>query len=260
MICYRSWKDFELGLKQHKTIDDALQRQMNEEVLKRLLICVQFLGAQSLAFRGDSEELFQPNNGNFLKLIESIAKFDPILREHLRRIQCEETRSHYLSSRIQNELIILLSEAVKENILSMIREAKYFSIIIDCTPDKSYVEQMTIIFRFVVKVNGKFEIKEHFMGFVVANDATGEGLTKTILKAIDALGLSLSNCRSNMKGKHVGVQARIREIEPRAFYVPCSSHSLNLVINDGAQCSQYALSFFESVQSIYNFFSRSNIR
>ncbi|KAK4876332.1 hypothetical protein RN001_012754 [Aquatica leii] len=31
-----------------------------------------------------------------------------------------------------------------------------------------------------------------------------------------------------MRGEKSGVQTRIRNINPRAFYVPCSSHSLNL--------------------------------
>lgn len=41
---------------------------------------------------------------------------------------------------------------------------------------------------------------------------------------------------SNMKRKQSGVQKRVGDINPRAFYVPCSAHSLNLVVNDAALC------------------------
>ena len=62
---------------------------------------------------------------------------------------------------------------------------------------------------------------------------------------------------SNMKGKNIGMQKRILDINPSAFYVLCSSHSLNLVVNDAAKASEYAVSFFSLVEKIYNFFPAS---
>ncbi|XP_076902530.1 uncharacterized protein LOC143557307 [Bidens hawaiensis] len=55
-------------------------------------------------------------NGNFLGLVEMLEEFDPVIKEHVRRIINDE-----------------------------IKEAKYYSIILDCTPDSSHQEQMTII-------------------------------------------------------------------------------------------------------------------
>ncbi|XP_065667711.1 uncharacterized protein LOC136088003 [Hydra vulgaris] len=63
-----------------------------------------------------------------------------------------------------------------------------------------------------------------------------------------------------MKGIHSGVHKRIRDINPRAFFVPCSAHSLNLMVCDAAKSSSKAVSFFGLVQEVYNFFSGSNIR
>lgn len=63
------------------------------------------------------------------------------------------------------------------------------------------------------------------MGFLKTIDTTGKGLIEMILNEIDNLGLSIHNCRgqgydngSNMKGKNSGVQKRILDIEPRAFF------------------------------------------
>jgi len=69
--------------------------------------------------------------------------------EHLRKIRDNETHVHYLGKDIQNELIQLLSNAIKQKNSSIARDAKYFSIILDCTPDAGHVEQMTMIIRFV---------------------------------------------------------------------------------------------------------------
>jgi hypothetical protein len=61
---------------------------------------------------------------------------------------------------------------------------------------------------------------------------------------------------SNMRGEHNGVQKSILDINPRAFYVPCNSHSLNLVVNDATKYNIYTVSFFNIVQQLYVFFRR----
>ena len=66
-------------------------------VVERIIHIIQYLSRQCLAFRGSSKNLFQNDNGNFLKLIETIAKFDPIMSEHLHRVQTSEKKNitHY---------------------------------------------------------------------------------------------------------------------------------------------------------------------
>lgn len=54
----------------------------------------------------------------------------------------------YFSKIIQNKLINVLGNVVREQITSKIRKAKYFSIILECTPDISHTEQISVTFRF----------------------------------------------------------------------------------------------------------------
>ncbi|XP_073039240.1 uncharacterized protein [Primulina eburnea] len=65
---------------------------------------------------------------------------------------------------------------------------------------------------------------------------------------------------SNMKGRHKGVQKRLLEMNPRAFYTPCGCHSLNLALCDMANCCPKAISFFRVIQRIYTLFSSSTKR
>lgn len=273
--CHKKWVELSSRLKSHKTIDQENQKIVEAEtrhwrsVLERLIAIVHFLGQQCLPFRGTKEVLYHHNNGNFLKLVELIAKFDDVMSDHLMRLAkaSQPRQTHYLSKDIQNELISLLSNAIKSQIMSMLKEAKYYSIIVDCTPDVSHVEQMSLTIRFVNCEPGSIKIQEHFIGFVPLEKTTGAALTERILNLLSIMNIPLENMRgqgydngSNMKGKNVGVQKRILELNSRAFFIPCTSHSLNLVVNDAAEASTIGVAFFDTLQKLYVFFSASTHR
>ena len=62
-------------------LESQLSRQVEkwQSILKRILHVVLFLGERGLAFRGSIERIGDSRNGNFLGLLELLAKFDSLL-------------------------------------------------------------------------------------------------------------------------------------------------------------------------------------
>lgn len=277
IMAFNSWKECEAGLATNKTVDAHFQKMLKAEterwkqVFFRIVQCVKFLAKQCIAFRGDTQRLNDPNNGNFLQLIETIATFDPIMSDHLlRHSQCPKAKGiHYLSSDIQNDILSALATCITDAILAQVRQSRYYSIIVDCTPDLSHKEQLSIILRYVhfSKDSSQFEILEKFLTFAEVLDKTGKGISDLVIQLLATAELDVANMRgqgydngSNMAGKNIGVQKRISDINPRAFFVPCACHSLNLVLNDAANCSGEVFGFFSIVNELYVFFSGSTNR
>lgn len=141
-------------------------------------------------------------------MIELLAKFDAVLNEHINSFINKNNRKLFLNHPFQNEIICALASNVRKTIINKIKRAKYYSLILDCTPDISHLEQMSVIIRIVDRQDENVEIVEHFINFIVVNDTTGNGLTESIKNEFMKQDLLLSNCRgqsydtgSSMKGK-----------------------------------------------------------
>ncbi|KAL5127883.1 Zinc finger MYM-type protein 1 [Glycine soja] len=270
IINMTKWIELEKRLTTKQTIDKHIQEQINKEkehwekFILRIIAIVKYLSKNNLSFRGTNEKIYEKGNGNFLSLIEMLAEFDPIMQEHVRRIKSNETCNHFLSNTKQNELIEMIAFQVKKSIIEKVNDAKYFSVILDCTPDVSHQEQMNLILRCVDTSKSPIKIEEYFLEFLKVDDTSGKCLFNELVNVLNKYGLNIDDIRgqgydngSNMKGKNQGVQRRLLDINLRAFYTSCGCHNLNLVLCDMASSSPRAISFVRVLQRIYSLFASS---
>ncbi|XP_055771271.1 uncharacterized protein LOC129847549 [Salvelinus fontinalis] len=85
-----------------------------------------------------------------------------------------------------------------------------------------------------------------------------------ILKRLEELNIPFEDCRgqsydngANMRGTNKGIQAKLLEINPRALFVPCGAHTLNLVVADAVKSSVDATGYFGILHKLYTLFSAS---
>ena len=118
------------------------------EILQSVIAVIKFLSKQNLPFRGHREDSNSRNQGNFLETLKLLSNYSAVINEHIFGTQLSKKGMiTYLSPAIQNELIELLNKKVKHLILEEIKTAKYFSILLDSTPDVSHIDQMAFIAR-----------------------------------------------------------------------------------------------------------------
>ncbi|XP_065672106.1 zinc finger MYM-type protein 1-like [Hydra vulgaris] len=217
----------------------------------------------------DCQHIYDPDNGNFLGIIELLSKYDPILSEHVKKVHESQLNKkrlqvHYLSTRIQNELIELCGSFVQTKIIEEIQNTKYFSIVVDATPDCSHKEQTTFIICYIKIDGSKFSIEERFLYFDDYSKKTGKEIAARILHVLTLLNIDFKLCTGqaydngpNMAGKYKGVQAVLLEENPNCMFASCGNHTLNLVGVDCAESCKEAILYFGIVQQMYNFFSSS---
>ena len=204
----------------------------NKKILTSIVKTVLFCASNNIPLRGHSAD-----KGNFMKLLQfRMDAGDEALKKHFTQMA---GNAKYTSPTIQNQILGIASTMVVEEIVAEANES-FISVVADESCDISGKEQLSIVLRYTKddKVN------ESFTGFVAISSVSAESISAAILAYLSRIGVDLRKLvgqgydgASTMAGYVSGVQKRIRKKYPRAIFVHCAAHCLNLVINDQSRVS-----------------------
>lgn len=216
----------------NRSVASQLNEQLDSDMkkarlaLETIFTTVQFLCRQGLAIRGHEDV-----NSNFVQLLELRKNDVPELKDWLGRSGYKWT-----SHDIQNEIIDLLGKSVLRKVLASIKRTEHFSIMVDETSDSSIREQVSFCIR---TVDDSLIINEDFIGLYETPNTESQTLFSILKDVFARLDLSMDNLRgqcydgaSNMRGKFKGLKKLVLDIQPKARYVHCTAHSLNLAVVD----------------------------
>ena len=102
------------------------------------------------------------------------------------------------------------------------------------------------------------DVHKDCLGLYTTNADT---ITKLILDSLTRFNHPINRCRgqccdgaSNMCGRHTGVATQIQRVEPKALYIHCMAHSLNLAIQDTCQSFSVMSEAFDIVLELSKVF------
>ena len=248
------WKDATIAFKKHESSDchkealhvsivlpeacpdvgemlssqHAQQKKQNRDCLLKIVSNLKFLARQGIALRGDGGDA----DSNFIQLMKMSARDDPYLAEWL-----QKKTNKYVSHDVQNELLKVMALSVLREISDAIQESSFYSIMCDECTDASNKEQLVICIRWIS--NSDLEVHEDVIGLYAIDNISASTIVHVIKDALVRMNLGLSRCRgqcydgaSNMSGPRSGVAKQLRDEEPRALYLHCHGHALNLAAGD----------------------------
>lgn len=216
-------------------MDSAKEANINENrhILKCVAETVLYCGRQCIALRGSAEKQHSTGNpGNFLALMKLLANHDEKLKQHMEKPKLKNAT--YLSPQSQNEMIDVIGKhMIQAKIVEEVKHAQIYTVLADEVTSHN-VELMPMCVRFVDKY---LNIREELLEICTLPRITGRHISTAIKDVLSHLSIEIADCRgqgydgaSNMSSENVGVQALIKKDAPKAVYMHCNGHCLNLVI------------------------------
>ncbi|GBL85635.1 hypothetical protein AVEN_193102-1 [Araneus ventricosus] len=159
----------------------------------------------------ESESIdYGPHSGNFLSLLALVGNHDEVIA---RRIRHGPGNAKYTHHSVQNALLDIMADEVKNKIFEEMQAAEYFAILADEPKDLSKKEQLSIAVRYLYDGN----IHEEFLCIEELETLDAEGLSSKIINVMKDR-VNFQNCigqaydgASVVSGKHAGVNAIIKD-------------------------------------------------
>lgn len=258
------WKERESRRKNASEISTQLSKNAIEKrqyYVKSLIRVVKFLASNELPFRGDWDNNTNSESGLFTNLLEYTLQTDEKLKTCLDVIP---QNAMYTSPDVQNELIAIMAELVRKQIVEEVNSSDGFTLLVDGTKDRNNNEIISIAVRYVVGSTPK----ESLLSFEKSDSLCARPIADFVIAKLTEFGVELSKMISQcydganvMKGDYNGIQTIVQQKLNRIIpYVHCFNHRLHLVVIAAIEKINAPSLFFGEIKMLYNFFRRWKVK
>lgn len=183
------WKEKEMRMKTSNEVSSIVCQSVLEKrqyYISSVIDVVKFLVKNELAFRGNWDKLNDVEDGLFMNLFLYTIEHDDKLKS------CHSimpNHAKYTSPDIQNELINILADSVRQDIVNDVNKSTYFTFFLDGTKDKERREILSIGVRYL---KGG-EVIESLLGFEECKALDAKSQASTAINALKSYGIKYLN-------------------------------------------------------------------
>lgn len=210
------------------------EKEVNTKMIRKITTSICYLAKQEQGLRGasvvkeTSTSAIEPES-NLQQLLELRCEDSPELCAWLKR------KCSYTSPDIQNEILELIANNILRDILKVVR-TRWYTIMMDETTDISNTEQLAFVLRHI---DGSLQPQEDLVGLYSLPNIKADTLVSVVNDILARCGLDVANLRGQcydgaavMSGRVNGVSTQILAKQPKATYIHCFAHTLNLSVQE----------------------------
>ena len=242
--------------RERSSVDGGIQQafetqvSLNRAALKTAMQCLYWLVQREI-----------PHTTDYASLLQAVEFMGCT---HLKHLHCGEN-AKYTSRRITQEFIQIMGSTIERSQLNELLAAPFYSILVDETTDIAVINEMVIYCRFI---RSDCQVRTVFLKIVELSN----GRADTIKEAVKSyLGNSLiplsrlvglaTDGASVMTGRHSGVAARLKAVQPIITSIHCVAHRLALAAGQaGDKVKFIANTFKPTLRQLFYFYENSSVR
>lgn len=218
----------------------------NRDVMRRLIDVICLL----------EQREFKQGEGNYVELIKLIAKYDPILSNHLEHNK--DFRG--TSGNVRNDLARAVADVVLGKIKLDIGETKYVSAVLHETTDLANRSHLSVVLRYAMKDGS---VHERFTGFSrVKSDHTADSVYQIILDVLKQFDCEEKLVALSFDGACVAV-GELSALQRRTWcggrniiFHHYYHHRLDIVLVESVSQIKDCKTFFETIKGMCAFFTK----
>ena len=193
----------------------------------------------------------------------AILKFEELINL-LERCKCPHLpRELYRNRDGCHELVTVIGDCIESEIVELMCNSPYVGLMVDESTDLSVRKNLLLYVNIMTSAG---DVDSYFANIAEMKQCDATALTEVIVEYLGEKQIDVSRVAglgsdgaSVMTGKHNGVGAKLKKLNPFMLSMHCVAHKLALASENAASAVPYCTQHHSTLRGLYNFFHTSSI-